>query len=218
MDVQMPEMDGLEATRSIRALSPSALAAGIQPRIIAMTANAMREDYDVCLAAGMDDYVSKPVQVEELTEALSRCQPHQTHPHRPPAVAAAAGAGRSRAAPQPPEVLDPGALKQLRLTLGQQADSMLPDLVAGFYQDGERLLDQARMALDQGCEDDLRRAAHSLKSTSTTFGAIALSEAARDLELLAKEGTVDGAGEQIARAEGEFVRAKAALEAMSDSL
>jgi PAS domain S-box-containing protein len=71
MDVQMPEMDGLEATRRISARWP----AGERPRIIAMTANAMQGDREMCLAAGMDDYVSKPIRVDELTQALSRCRP-----------------------------------------------------------------------------------------------------------------------------------------------
>ena len=92
MDVQMPELDGLEATRRIRQLPRAELAAQAQPRIIAMTANAMREDCDICLAAGMDDYVSKPVQVEEIVRALSRCQP------RPP-----------EASQEPPPVVEPPA-------------------------------------------------------------------------------------------------------------
>jgi CheY-like chemotaxis protein len=67
MDVQMPEMDGLEATREIRARhGPSG------PQIVAMTASAMAEDRDECLAAGMNDYVSKPIRVEELMSALER--------------------------------------------------------------------------------------------------------------------------------------------------
>jgi signal transduction histidine kinase/DNA-binding response OmpR family regulator len=77
MDIQMPELDGLQATQRIRQLAPAELAAGAQPRIIAMTANALREDYEVCLAAGMDDYISKPVQVEEMVRALRRCQPRR---------------------------------------------------------------------------------------------------------------------------------------------
>ncbi len=90
MDVQMPEMDGLEATRRIRdlpgnppGLRPSTtfrgasqdLAGFKQPRIIAMTANAMQGDREMCLAAGMDDYISKPIRIEELIGALSQCQP-----------------------------------------------------------------------------------------------------------------------------------------------
>jgi PAS domain S-box-containing protein len=71
MDAQMPEMDGLEATRQIRNRWPAAE----QPRIIALTANAMQGDREICLEAGMDDYVSKPIRVEELIQALARCEP-----------------------------------------------------------------------------------------------------------------------------------------------
>lgn len=71
MDVQMPEMDGLEATRRICARFPP----GKRPRIIAMTANAMQGDREICIKAGMDDYVSKPIRVEELIRALARCRP-----------------------------------------------------------------------------------------------------------------------------------------------
>ena len=70
MDVQMPEMDGLEATRQICARWPREQ----RPRIIAMTANAMQGDREMCLEAGMDDYVSKPIRVDELIEALKRCR------------------------------------------------------------------------------------------------------------------------------------------------
>ena len=71
MDVQMPEMDGLEAARRIVARWP----AEERPRIVAMTANAMQGDREACLAAGMDDYVTKPIRVEQLVEALARCTP-----------------------------------------------------------------------------------------------------------------------------------------------
>jgi CheY-like chemotaxis protein len=205
MDVQMPEMDGLEATRRVRQMSPAELAAETQPRIIAMTANAMREDCEICLAAGMDDYVSKPIQVGALVRALSKCRPRQPTASKetfevagPPAVE--------------PDVLDPKALEQLRATLGTQADRLLPDLIEGFYEDGDRLLRQARQALEQGQADRLRRASHTLKSTSATLGAMALSAVARDLEQSARDGKLEGAAGQIAQAEAEFAKAKTALE------
>jgi len=68
LDIQMPEMDGLEAIRQICTRWPS----GDRPRIIAMTANAMQGDREQCLEAGMDDYLSKPIRVEELVAALVR--------------------------------------------------------------------------------------------------------------------------------------------------
>ncbi|MEK9777108.1 MAG: response regulator, partial [Quisquiliibacterium sp.] len=71
MDVQMPEMDGLEATRRILQAHP----AGDRPRIVAMTANAMQGDREMCLKAGMDDYVTKPIRIDALVDALYRTAP-----------------------------------------------------------------------------------------------------------------------------------------------
>ena len=81
MDVQMPEMDGLEATRAVRGKFP----AERQPRIVAMTANATQRDREACYEAGMDDYVSKPVAVRHLVAALERCSASAPHEGRPAA-------------------------------------------------------------------------------------------------------------------------------------
>jgi CheY-like chemotaxis protein len=73
MDVQMPEMDGLEASRRINQRWPNAR----RPYIVAMTANAMQGDREACLAAGMDDYVTKPIRVDALVEALLQVVPRR---------------------------------------------------------------------------------------------------------------------------------------------
>jgi CheY-like chemotaxis protein len=77
MDVQMPEMDGLAAAREIVRRWPD----GMRPRIVAMTANAMHGDRDLCFAAGMDDYVTKPIRVERLVEALTQVRPRVQEEH-----------------------------------------------------------------------------------------------------------------------------------------
>ena len=148
MDVQMPEMDGLEASRQINARwQPPE-----RPRIIAMTANAMQGDREMCLAAGMDDYLTKPIRVERLVEALNQ-----------------------RARPQGPMMtaptIDRATFDALKATTG--ADFAL-ELVDTFLQEAPGMLDALRDGLAAQDADKFRRAAHSLKSNSNTFGALAL--------------------------------------------
>jgi signal transduction histidine kinase len=91
---------------------------------------------------------------------------------------------------------------------------MLPSLIAQFFGDADRLLNQAHQALEQGRAEDVRIASHSLISTSATFGAMALSAVAREVESLACEDKLERVAELLDRAEAEFAKAKTALEAM----
>jgi len=226
MDVQMPEMDGLEATREVRrSFNPAC-----QPRIIALTADAMKEDRERCLAAGMDDYVSKPIQVSELISALNRTPPvisdgsmlaqsasHTEPKKEPPSKGQPANIPKSATHELQPstEVIDTSALERLKNTLGKQADFLLPTLVKSFVDDGARLLKEANQALQQKNAQDLRRAAHTLKSNGATFGATMLSSVAKQLEQLGREGQFEGAAELIEKAEREFVKTKTELEKVS---
>ncbi len=223
MDVQMPEMDGLEATREVRrSFNPD-----LQPRIVALTADAMKEDRERCLAAGMDDYVSKPIQVNELISALNKTpqsmfdgpmlfpgkksvEPEE-HPPSKDQVENISESETGEAHPSA-QAIDASALERLRDTLGQQADILLPTLVKSFMDDGTRLLNEAIQALQQKNAQDLRRAAHTLKSNGATFGAMMLSSVAKQLEQLGREGQFEGAAELIERAGREFVKAKTELE------
>jgi CheY-like chemotaxis protein/HPt (histidine-containing phosphotransfer) domain-containing protein len=226
MDVQMPEMDGLEATRRIRMTLPETS----QPYIIAMTANAMQGDRETCLAAGMNNYVSKPINVSELVEALKQAHT-QTAASAPPTVAADApldsvvtpdlgepdtSAQTNGASETRPEdvsgVIDPGAIKRLRSALGQQADAMLPGLIDAFFTDSDRLQNQAREALAAGKLDELHRAAHSLKSNSANFGATTMTELCRTLEQQAHAETLEGTEDLLAQIGRAYEQARFALE------
>src|SRR5262245_55207677 len=196
MDVQMPEMDGLEATREItRRWSRDQ-----RPRIVAMTANAMQSDREMCLTAGMDDYMSKPIRVEELIAALER-----SAARKPDAIRTAA---RHRTTPEgpsvdgEPEVLDMVAFERLRATVGPGFGALL----STFVEDSEDLVITMRRALGEQRADTLRRAAHSLKSNAAGFGAVILSSLAKDLETLAKSGSLEGAASCLERLASECAR------------
>jgi PAS domain S-box-containing protein len=201
MDVQMPELDGLEATRRIRAefaLSPALAASSAGPYIIAMTANAMRGDRETCLAAGMQDYLSKPIQVEALVAALSRCQP------APVETVASLSQASAR--------LDPAALDNLHQLAGPDA-SFMPKLIATFLKTAPELLNNLQLAIAQENPAALCLAAHSLKSNSKQFGASTLAVFCTDLETLGRTEQMKGARHLLSCAQAEYPRVQAALEA-----
>ncbi len=183
MDVEMPEMDGLEATRRIHARWP----ADQRPRIIAATANAMNDDRETYLAAGMDDYVSKPIRIAELAAAIARCRPRS-----------------SSTAPN----LDADALDALRASLDDDAVAELLDV---FLADSVDMPRRLAAAVRGGDWDEARRSAHSLKSNAATFGATALADACRALEHAVVAGAPDGTAALLAEVEAEYERARQAL-------
>jgi PAS domain S-box-containing protein len=201
MDVQMPELDGLEATRRIVARWP----AGRRPRIIAMTANAMRGDRERCLKAGMDDYISKPVRLDELESALER------HVPAPPP---AQGAPAPGAAP----LLDRGALDQLQHGFGGGNPATVIEFIDLFLAETAGLLRDLRRAVADESIDQIRRAAHTLKSTSALVGAAAFAELCRDLEEAAIAPPIAGLEARHALIESSYDESVAALRAIRDEI
>jgi signal transduction histidine kinase/DNA-binding response OmpR family regulator len=199
MDVQMPEMDGFEASREITRRWPD----GLRPRIVAMTANAMQGDREVCLAAGMDDYVSKPIRVEELVAALGRSTVRPPDRMRAGGLVASANQTRVDTERSSTEVLDPAVLERLRAAMG--AD-FFDELLSTFVEDSRELVDTMRRALGAQNTDAFRRAAHSLKSNAASFGAMTLSDLAKDLEALARSERLDEAGPKLERLASECER------------
>ncbi|TVQ08892.1 MAG: response regulator [Leptolyngbya sp. DLM2.Bin27] len=159
MDVQMPEMDGLEATRQIVKRWPSG-----RPRIVAMTANAMQGDRDACLRAGMDDYISKPIRIDELTRVLEM----------------SAVAGPAPASPTP--AVDLTTLRTFAATVGNNSPDFMADLIFSYLESTDQLLAELARAYRQQDWLSLKRAAHTLKSSSATVSATELSSLCQQLE------------------------------------
>jgi HPt (histidine-containing phosphotransfer) domain-containing protein len=112
-------------------------------------------------------------------------------------------------------VLHPPALERLRETIGEDR-GLLTALIDTFLSDAPRLVGVARRGLEHGQTDELRRAAHTLKSNGATFGATSLSELSRQLETLARSGILHGADELIAGIDAEYERVRIALEAVRE--
>jgi signal transduction histidine kinase/DNA-binding response OmpR family regulator len=204
MDVQMPEMDGLEASREITRRWPD----DKRPRIVAMTANAMQGDRELCLAAGMDDYVSKPIRVEELLAALERTAARDVERARPGGTVGS-GPSRSELERESDEALDRAAFERLRATMGA---GFLAELLSTFVEDSQDLVSRMRRALLEQDVDAFRRAAHSLTSNAASFGAMTLADLAKALETQARSGNLDGAVARVERLARECERAVRALQ------
>jgi len=180
--MQMPEMDGLEATRRIRAELP----AGQQPYIIAMTANATPADREQCLAAGMNDFLSKPVQARELRGVLEKLLPAD--------------------APPPPPLPVPE----------ERATPILPtidaELIPIFLDEMQSLLNTLSAAIQQGEAHAVHEAAHALKGSALYLNATELAQVAGELETMGRQGDLSAAPAALTRLEAEWEQVVQALQ------
>lgn len=166
MDVQMPEMDGVTASQLIRAQQPP----DRQPRIIAVTASALPGDRELYLSAGMDDYISKPISVQELASALTRSM---TIPDMP-------------LEPGLETDLAPIAVSEFEQQLGPGNEELLVELVTLFVSEAQQTLPELFRALDAGEIEKVRQLAHRLKGSSSQIAAMRFAETALALETRAK--------------------------------
>lgn len=200
MDCQMPVLDGYGATRRWREIEQARRATHRLP-IVAMTANAMAGDRQKCLDAGMDDYLPKPVTKGELERCIERWRgaslavPETLPPLEETAV-------------RSPPVLDDSVLDELREVLGDEVDK----IVQVYLEDAPRLIAQLERAAVGNDPIALRVAAHTLKSSSANVGARTLSDAARDLEHGARDGTLGQPETLVARIVTEFAQVRRALQ------
>jgi CheY-like chemotaxis protein len=173
MDVQMPEMDGLQASARIR---EKELATGAHIPIIAVTAHAMKGDRERCLAAGMDGYISKPINPRELATTILAAFPAVL---KLPAV--------------PVDPLPEGLSDAELLARFDGDGELLKELAGIFLQECPRMLDEIREALRTADPKTVERAAHTLKGSVGNFAMSGPWETAQRLELLAKSGQLSGA-------------------------
>jgi CheY-like chemotaxis protein len=193
MDCRMPVMDGYAAATAIRRQEGG----GRRTPIVAMTAHALAGEAEKCRAAGMDDYVAKPVTAERLAAVMARWAP-------------AAGAGRLDAA------LDPSIIAALR-ELEQGQPGLLARMVGLYLRDASTQLAVLRQAVERGDAHELEWAAHDLKGGSAQIGATAMVGLCRDLEAASKAEDASRAAAIVATLEQTFDQVRAALAALPEA-
>ncbi|MEH2165524.1 MAG: PAS domain S-box protein [Nostoc sp.] len=217
MDVHMPQMDGLEAARRIC----QEWEVGFRPHIIAITANAMRGDRKVCLAAGMDDYISKPIQLQELAQALSKCLPQRNFEFT--SIKQQREVMRPELQPSP-NILQSGQNQILKSTkidakILQSLQNMVggdrvafAELIECYLTETAKLVQYISTAIASQDIQTIWKTAHKLKSSSASIGAIALAQLCKVLESQARSSNLENNLELLSLLYQEYEQVKTALE------
>ena len=218
MDCQMPEMDGYTATRIIREKEKLG-EFGAQPiRIVALTAHAMAEAREQCMAAGMDDYLGKPFTLQQLHDTLRRWMDPEKQASGPEKASNAGRAANLTAERQPapkphPQTLDPGILGGIRSLGTEGMPDVLEKVIAIYMENSPLLMDKLRQAISSRDASAIQFAAHSLKSGNANVGALELAGLCGELEQLGRSGRTEAAPEILARVEKTYPLVVEALKA-----
>ena len=192
MDMQMPEMDGLEATKQIyQRLESGQLPT--RPRIVAMTANAMQGDREICLTAGMDDYISKPIHNNDLVRVLQEC----------PSVA-----------PTMTNFLSVNltTLHEVASDIGGEDPEFLAELIDSYLDNARSLLQEIYTSFAQKNFESMTRTVHTLKSSSSVIGADDLSNLCRDLETNLRNQNYEDLDIKLSKIADEYSSVQSELE------
>jgi PAS domain S-box-containing protein len=199
MDVQMPEMDGLEATAAIREKEKST---GGHLPIIALTAHAMKGDRERCLAAGADAYVTKPISPPELFAAIGQFKsPNQVKSDKPP------GSGPS------PTAVSFDMAAALQRVEGDR--DLLDEIIRIFIDECPRILADLQREFDAADLRKVERSAHTLKGSASNLGALVVSQSAAEMEAKSRAGDLPGAKAVLARLEHELKSLLVELESIT---
>ncbi|MEQ8188917.1 MAG: response regulator, partial [Candidatus Eremiobacterota bacterium] len=195
MDVEMPEMDGLTATCRIREDFPPER----QPCIVAMTAKVFREDIKKCFDAGMDYYLGKPVQVKELVKVLRECKDLRHYSEKDIA-------GEKTICVNSVNIENFENLKNL------VGEGKAFDLIDKYLNDSQGLLQKIKESFREYNYTDLRISSHTLKSSSTHFGAMKLAGLCQEVETMSDTCEAEGLKEKVSSIEDEYKRVRLELE------
>ncbi|MBK7003654.1 MAG: response regulator [Rhodoferax sp.] len=219
MDCQMPEMDGFTATAAIRAKEQNSAHPAHIP-IIALTANALSSDRDRCLAAGMDDYLSKPFTQDQLCTTLARwlAPSSQQEAPEPPKPSTP-----SLVRTQDNGTLNVSALKAIRQLDPQGEKGLLAKVVRSYLRDANQRLNDLQAAVQASDAQMLRKVAHAMKSASANVGADRLAARFKELEALAQaakaapgEMLPEGAQALVTSLMAEYDQVAQALQALEE--
>jgi len=202
MDVQMPVMDGYAATRRIRG------ELGLEVPILAMTAGDLPSERELCIAAGMDGFVSKPFQPDNLQLSILKCIRKRARPDH--GGGAPERAESPRMTDESPTGVVPGVFEPDRLVGmlggGEGSADVVRKLVRQFIELTPGTLREGRVALERGDAVSATRACHNLKATAASLGAMALSDAAKKAEEVLVDQGGPGPSDAFAGVETEFAR------------
>ena len=224
MDVMMPEMGGFEATEQIRLRQrqKSQFPNYKDPIIVvAMTANAMQGDREKCLAAGMDDYIAKPIRPEDVRTIIERWAPiiAQAAPASPPPSAAVTSTSTQAGSSAPPTRVDDSPVDMARLNDFTEGNpESLRELVTLYLDQTSGQLEHLEAAVAAGNASEARRLAHSCAGASATCGMRRLVPLLREIERQGLEGRLTNAVEVSHAAAREFELIRKFLEAQLASI
>ena len=209
MDCQLPELDGFETTREIRRREQARPESGRHVYVIAMTAYALRGARDECLAAGMDDYLTKPVRLDTLVEVLNKAlenrpKPLETSPNSPPLLDDA--------------ILDARVIAGLKALQDDRHPNPAKELIDFFLQDAPAQIREMDRAAARYDAPGLERIAHTLRGSSSSIGAALLSRRCGEVEEKAGARAIQEATHLLSNLKAEFDKAVPALISVRDAL
>ncbi len=205
MDGQMPVMDGYEATRRIRlAEKDSGAGVGDHMTIVALTGHALQADREKCLQTGMDDYLSKPFNMQQLWSVLARWLPWKASMDVRESSDTTLSASISEDAAGVPTVISPQFLNNIRMLQRPGRPNLLDKVIESYVADSPKILENMRDGIVEKDLDTVMRAAHTLKSSSANLGALTLSELCKQLEGSCRGNKEDGINELFSQIEALY--------------